>query len=199
MRSQFLALELNYSDFLLRHNDLDELCFKEWIFHPGMLFGARAKWWSKSGTRDRPHEGLDIRSFRNLSGQIHHLDGNTKIPVMYDGEVLKVSDDFLGKSIYVSHEIFDSKGNQLCTIYGHTMPNNNVQVGKTLKQSEVLATVSEMGQFKAPPHLHITLAWLPQSLPAEAIDWSIIGNPSIITLLDPLEFIGGKHIVTDST
>ncbi|NVM22508.1 MAG: hypothetical protein HWN68_12100 [Desulfobacterales bacterium] len=86
-----------FSEYLVRCNGLDELGFEEWLFHPGMLFGALDRWWADGGNRAKPHEGLDLCLYRGLGGHNRSLDERTKIPLTYDGEIVKIDDDFLGR------------------------------------------------------------------------------------------------------
>ncbi len=36
-----------FSDCLVRCNGLSRAGFEEWVFYPGMLFGALEAWWGK--------------------------------------------------------------------------------------------------------------------------------------------------------
>jgi len=70
---------------------------KEWLFCPGMVFQATGKWWGdKTGSRPRPHEGLDLLIYRDFQGAIRCLDESTPLPVIYDGVVVGRIPDFLG-------------------------------------------------------------------------------------------------------
>jgi len=189
-----------FSENLIKRNDLDKLGFDRWVFYPGMLFGARERWWGSGGSRDRPHEGLDLCFYRGIDGQDHSLGEGTQIPVIYEGEVIKIDDDFLGKSVYVCHDIYDGRGNRLFTIYGHTRPGAHIRTGKCLDEGELFAVIANKGGIKAgaPPHLHISIAWVPKSVSNERIDWSKIGDPDMVVLLDPLKIISGRYTVAGS-
>ena len=186
-----------FSEYLLRCNGLDKTGFDSWIFYPGMLFGAEARWWGKRGHRDRRHEGLDLCLYRDKAGRIHSLNRKTKIPVMFEGEVVKIHDDFLGKSIYIAHHIYDSSGNQLCTIYGHTEPYGEVASGGLLGEGDLIATVADASKRRAeiPSHLHISVAWVPQSLSRESLNWETISRTGEVTLQNPLEVIACRYAV----
>ncbi|MBW1780941.1 MAG: hypothetical protein JRL30_09405, partial [Deltaproteobacteria bacterium] len=92
-----------FTEILIRENGLNEPGFKEWIFHPGMLFHATGKWWGDKALRHRPHEGLDLLLYRDQQDKIVSLDKKTRIPVMFDGVVVSIIHDFLGRSVIVEH------------------------------------------------------------------------------------------------
>jgi len=161
--------------------------FKSWLFQPGMLFNSQETWWGEKKPRATPHEGLDLCCFEDLSGQINKLDKNIKIPATFAGKIVKIGHDFLGKSIYVSHEIFSEDGRQLYTAYGHTEPLAAIKAGKAVAAGEIIAQIPEVmgNKTKIPPHLHITLAWIPVSLLPDRLNWQNLGADRTIKLIDP--------------
>lgn len=189
-KSQFI-------EFLVRHNSLTRFGFDAWIFYPGMLFNDLCAWWGDRGVRLRAHEGIDFCFYRDTGGQDHSLREKTHIPMMYEGEIIRIEDDFLGKSIFVNHNIYDDRENRLHTIYGHTNPYSGVTIGKVLGEGELIATIADTGKktTKIPPHVHISVAWLPKSFPYERLGWKTMSDRSVVTLCDPLEFIECKYNV----
>jgi murein DD-endopeptidase MepM/ murein hydrolase activator NlpD len=187
----------DFSQRLIRCNGLERLGFEQWIFYPGMLFQAEDLWWAGGRRRRSPHEGVDICIYADSEGQHRSLDKGTKVPLTYGGEIVKIDDDFLGKSIYVSHNFYDSAGNQLHTIYGHTSPCNEVRRGEAFAEGDVIATIGAAGSRKAsiPPHLHISIAWIPKSIPCERLNWETISAPGNAILLDPLQIMDCKYTV----
>lgn len=197
MNQRLVLRKSRFSDFLTRYNDLHKSGFEEWIFYPGMLFQDPCKWWGDGGVRRRPHEGLDFCFYRDKAGQYHSLDKKTMIPVMYAGKIVHIGDDFLGKSVYVAHDMCDNKGNKLYTIYGHTNPCHGIDIGKILNEGDPIAAIADTGKkrVKIPSHVHISMVWLPESFPYERLDWEKISNCRSVTLCNPLEFIDCKHKV----
>jgi hypothetical protein len=61
-------------------NGLRDAGFDRWAFHPGMLFGAREKWWGDWGRCPRPHEGIDLVLYTNEPGHLLELDESARIP-----------------------------------------------------------------------------------------------------------------------
>ena len=172
-------------------NNLDSLGFKEWIFHPAMLFGSLYKWWGDLGKRQRPHEGLDLCLYQTKEGNINHLTGETKIPVIFTGQIIKVSDDFLGESVFVGHGAYDSNGSQLYTIYGHIKPGNNIRPGKRLSEGDIIGVITDTGNSEVviPHHLHVSVAWIPNTMHVPELGWQTISDPARVVLLDPLSVI----------
>lgn len=180
-----------FSEYMIEYNNLNERGFKEWVFYPGMLFNSKDKWWGDGGIRDKPHEGLDLCLYRDEDGKNHILDETINIPIMYEGKVAGIIDDFIGKSIYVSHDIYDGKGNRLYTIYGHTEPYDGITRGTVLDEGSIIATITDARKKKAKmsSHVHVSIAWLHDTFPHERLDWKTLSSPGIVTLWDPLEVI----------
>lgn len=158
-----------------------------------MLFQAACKWWGDKGPRERPHEGLDLLLYRDRQGRILHLDEKSRIPVMGDGVVVSIIADFLGKSVIVEHAFPDRDTGRVYTIYGHTHPGSEIQVGTAVRRGEIIATVALPGRsaFVMVPHLHISIAWASKSI--DRLNWDSIGASSSLILLDPLKAIDWQY------
>ncbi len=182
-KSTFKTLLVEYNSDLHTHG------FKEWIFYPGMLFQDIETWWADNGFRPAPHEGIDLCFYRDNTGQVRRIGKRTKIPVMYTGKIVHTHDDFLGKSIYVKHGINNKGGNTLHTIYGHTIPGDYNVAGKSVCEGDIIAEAALPESSKIPTHIHLTMAWIPESLPSKKLNWDIIGNNRLVTLCNPLKYI----------
>jgi hypothetical protein len=190
-----------FSEYLVVHNGLRERGFQEWVFSPGMLFNATERWWGMGGSRKRPHEGLDLCLYRVRGGATHSLDEAVKIPVLFDGVVVRVIDDYIGKSIFIRHYLYDEKGDQLFSVYGHTRPCDHVRRGRKVKEGNVIATISTRGDHPAHimPHLHISIAWIPQKLYWRKRDWDVLSNSYLVTLVNPLEVLECRYSISNLT
>ena len=199
MNAEPISRVSGFGERLAGYNGLNELGFEEWVFHPGMLFRALGRWWGNGGNRRSPHEGLDLCLYRTKDREVHRFDEKTRIPVMYEGEIVKIGDDFLGTSVYVSHSIYDKHGGQLLTVYGHTRPHDGIHRGRVLSESDVLGTIADVGAGWGgiPPHIHISVAWIPKSLRYEKLDWETIGDPGIVALLNPLDVIACRYSILE--
>ena len=202
MNNAFVCSELPprrtaFNQHLIWRNGLERLGFEQWVFYPGMLFEAEYGWWGDMRRRESPHEGLDLCIYADNEGQRHSLDESTKVPLTYDGEIVKIDDDFLGKSIYVSHGIYDRAGNRLHTIYGHTSPCDEVRRGKAFTEGDIIATIAHAGHGKAsiPSHLHMSIAWIPKSITYEGLNWENMSAPGNAILLDPLQVMDCRYTV----
>jgi murein DD-endopeptidase MepM/ murein hydrolase activator NlpD len=186
-----------FTEFLVRENAFDPGGFNGWVFCPGMLFNSTDKWWGDQGKRNTPHEGLDLCFYKDREDTILRLDEQTKVPVIYDGMVVRIIDDFLGKSVIIEHLFSDGHKNKLCTIYGHTIPEENLHVGKIVKEGDVIATLADAGTSKTNifSHLHISLGWTAKGISYDGLDWRNIGTPNTVTLLDPLQVINWHYLI----
>ncbi len=185
-----------FNSFFTKHNDFNTHGFKEWVFYPGMLYHDTEAWWSDAAVRSSSHEGIDLCFYKDNSGQVHHIKKGIKIPVMYDGEIVHIHDDFLGKSIYVKHNTINEMGNILHTIYGHTIPLNPHDTNTTVHEGDIIAemAISSMNK-RIHPHIHITMAWLPESLSYKKTNWETVGNPQLVTHFNPLEYLDIKYSI----
>lgn len=184
-------LKSPFFQYLLALNQPHLDNFQKWIFLPGMLFNSLEKWWGNNGARSAPHEGLDLCSFENIQGKRTTLDRRTKIPAAFAGEIVKIDRDFLGKSIYISHEIFDERGRQLYSAYGHTAPKDSLKTGSQVAEGESIGTISNVSGQKLAilPHVHITFAWIPGPIALNDLNWDHLGKNPGITLIDPLSVL----------
>jgi hypothetical protein len=177
-----------FNELLKSYNNLDKLGFQEWIFHPAMLFGSNRKWWGDLGKRDRPHEGLDICRYWTEEKEIRYLGEKTKVPVIFEGRVVKVCNDFLGESLFISHGTFERNGSLLYTIYGHIKPSSRLVPGHRLIGGDIIGTIADARKSSRtiPPHLHVSVAWIPHTVSAQELHWRIIRDLAEVILVDPL-------------
>jgi hypothetical protein len=186
-----------FTEFLIQKNGLGEGGFKGWVFCTGMLFNSTDKWWGDRGKRDKPHEGLDLCLYKDRNGTILRLGNKAKVPAIYDGKVIVIIDDFLGKSIIIEHSFPDRDSSRLCTIYGHTIPRDNLHVGNIVEEGDIIATLTGPSRSKSNifPHLHISLGRTSKEISYDRLDWENIGDPNTLTLLDPLQIIDRHYFI----
>ncbi len=188
-----------FTSYLVRENNLEREGFAAWIFYPGMIFGTYESWWGEKRKRTLPHEGIDLCFYQDAAGKISSLVEGTRVPVMYDGTVKKIIEDFLGHSIIVEHRMPGSSKSAFLTIYGHTIPEQGLKAGRRVREGEVLATMAARpGSKTAPlPHLHLTCVRGLTSVACEDLDWAAIGDRDKVELCDPLRMFDGRAIVLD--
>ena len=186
----------NFSALLITANGLDKSGFYQWAFYPGMLFQSEAKWWGDWGIRKRPHEGLDICLYQGTDGIVRSLDTTVNIPVLYDGTVVRLIDDYIGKTVFVLHDIYDTNKNQLCSIYGHTDPRNTIETATPVGEGAIIATICDAGARGAQmsSHLHLSIAWVPQSYDCQQLNWETL-HRSEVMLTNPLDFLESNYTI----
>ena len=187
------------SDFI-RENGLNEDAFREWVLYRGMLFRSTDKWWDDRGIRNTTHEGLDLCLYRDQQERIYQITKGMNIPVLYEGIVAGIINDFIGESVIVKHYMTDSSNKEFFTIYGHTSPKDNICTGRTVRAGEIIATLAGSSRPKPviSPHLHISVGYSASGeISYNALNWSDIDDPEKITLIDPLHVIDRYRVMRD--
>lgn len=187
-----------FTDHFIRENGLDESKgFKEWLLCPEMLIDASKKWWGDFGIRDVRHQGLDLCCYRTSGDKITYLNGQTKIPVMYDGVLVAIIDDFLGKSLIIKHSIPAIEIEDFLTVYGHTRPEKGTHIGKAFKEGETVAKVADLESSKSRvrPHVHLSIGHLSKPVPYSNLNWENMSNPDTMIWIDPLKVIDRYSVV----
>ena len=179
------------SEYLSTIAKVNRLDIKEpggWIFHPGMLFQSTAKWWGDFGYRRTPHEGLDILFYRSGDGSVANIGPDTLVPVLEEGCVINICDDFTGRCLVVENPVLSSDRFRVLRVYAHLDIMPGIETGTTLEKGEIIATpASTAGKTsKIAPHLHLSVMEVPVSIPARQLDWNLFGNPeSPLRLINP--------------
>jgi len=188
-----------FCENLVKHNSLAAQDFAQWAFYPGMLFQALDKWWGDQGLRSSPHEGIDLCLYRGTCGAMHCLDKTAEIPAIYAGQLKSIIDDYLGKTLFVAHDIYDSTGNQCYTIYGHTAPRAGIVPGKRVAEGEIITAIAaaEDSRITIVPHLHISVAWVPESFPADKLAWESMNPRHHIVLVNPLDVLRCSYSIVE--
>lgn len=165
------------------------LSILRWVLEPGMGFGDHGVWWGERRRRERPHNGLDLRLYESAGGGTAALGKATAIPPLYAGRIVSRFPDFLGETLVVAHDVREG-GARLTTWYGHVVPAPCAVPGARVGAGEVLATLADAGGGRVPPHLHLTAAFLPESLPSPRLRWRLLDEDPEARLLDPEPLLG---------
>lgn len=181
-------MKLEKSHFTENLVRINTLRFNKWVFGPGMLFRSELKWWGDKGDRGEMHNGLDLLSYESDDGIIKTIGADTKVPIIYEGSVVRCIKDFLGYTLFAAHELYDGDS-QLFTIYGHVLPASDIPIGNAVKEGSVIATLSGVSGTKVPGHLHISVALIPKDIPLETLSWKILKEAANIHFFDPINII----------
>lgn len=181
-------MKLEKTDFTENFVRINTLRFKKWIFEPGMLFQSELKWWGDKGPRNKQHNGLDLMLYETDERVQRTINPDTKVPIMYKGTMVRCIKDFLGYTVFAAHEIYE-EDSQLFTIYGHVQHPEDHIIGKFFNKGEVIAALSEPTDKKIPPHLHISAALIPKTIPLENLSWEILDEHKNVIFIDPIDII----------
>jgi hypothetical protein len=186
------APETSFAASLVRENRLDELGFSRFLFYPGMLFDSPDKWWGRPGFRHSRHEGVDLCLFETAAGGLCRLDSAAVVPMAGDSRVVRIMDDFLGRTVVAARRPPDAAERVLLTLYAHIRPDPGLTVGDRVADGSVFARIAPIGESGPPllPHLHLSLAWA-ESLPdCRQWTWKMLNRCGSRSFLDPLERLG---------
>jgi len=105
------------------------------------------------------------------------------------------------KTQFTDFLYYENNCNRFYTIYGHTNPIADLQVGQVVKEGNIVATLAVSKKTKPGtlPHLHITLGWSLSKIAYDRLDWESIGNPDLLTLIDPLSIFNRNYQIKISS
>jgi len=176
-----------YLTTLARVNRLDPPGPVEWLFHTGMLFSSRDKWWGDFGSRSSAHEGIDITYFRTRPLEICRFDDTIIIPAMEDGRIINICDDFLGKTIVVDPEDHEFSGLRVILTYAHILPENRLTIGHRIKKNEVIARVCDTRKNpQLQPHLHLSCFEVERDIAPDNLNWKLFSDNTMVNAIHPV-------------
>ena len=159
----------------------------QWLFHCGMLFSSKDKWWGDFKYRQSEHEGIDITFYRSQSNEIHCFDYSIKVPAMDDGIILNICDDFLAKTLVIKHKKITSLNSQILFAYAHIIPKKGLKSGQRIRKNEVLAKICKNSKNpQLPPHLHFSCFEIPKNIRPEHLNWDLFSKSPDINLINPV-------------
>ena len=179
---------MTFSEMFAEVNGLHHKGFQRWLFADGMAYLAARQWWGRREMRVNPHEGIDFCLYETNGGGQGELLAGALVPAAQDGEVVRIHDDFLGKTVWLKHGEPDVTGKILHTVYGHIAPNRTLAVGDQVVAGEIIGVVAEpsLAGKKIAPHLHLTAIKIIASLDGNSLHWSLVHDPARAELLSPL-------------
>lgn len=175
-------------------NGYTKTALVEWLFLPGMKFGECEKWWQPGSCRKTPHEGLDLLAYRDGNGGEQRLSAATRIPPLLRGVLIGRCKDFLGETVILAHDFYDPSGRRLHTFYGHLHPAETPETTAIITPDSPLGNIAWPGKSNTgcPPHLHLSLAWVDQSLPMQDFSWDKFCASETFRPGDPLPLVSGN-------
>ena len=189
------ARNTRFTEHMVRENGLRVRGFAGWVFLPGMLLKAGTNGGADKGKRVAPHEGLDFSLYQDREGRLFRLAAGSRVPAMYDGTVVGIVDDFLGKTIVMEHRFPQAPALALVTVYGHTVPAGGLRPGRAFRAGEVMATIASRGASNKAidPHLHVSLGQPSGAVALGSLNWQNMLQG--LVMFDPLEVVDGPSRV----
>jgi len=159
----------------------------EWLFHTGMLFSTRDKWWGDFGFRSSVHEGIDITYYRTLPGEMCCFDDTILVPAMEDGRIINLCDDFLGRTLVVDPEKEGLAGTRVIFTYAHILPQSRLTIGHRISKNEVIARVCDTRKNpQLPPHLHFSCFEVEKGVLPEEMNWNLFSKGQAVKRINPV-------------
>lgn len=160
-----------------------------WSFQAGMLYQDNGCWW-KPARRVHPHEGVDFCGYyAGMRGEVKKV-GLDLVPSLYDGIVVRINDDFLGKTVWMKHPAIQCDRLILFSALGHIRPKKTITEGACISQGEEIGRIAPVRKGATiAMHLHLSVFWAPPFLRTERLCWPDLPSNRMIRLLDPLSII----------
>ena len=195
--SEYPVINSSFEASLLTWNPRLAREFQGWLFYEAMLFHGSHTWWGEGHRREGPHEGVDLSLYRDGRGRCRRLPHGTGVPAILDGGVAHIVRDFLGQSIIIRHDVSDGQGRQLYSFYGHMLPLAECVPGGWFKAGKVVGMIADpqMREKTIPPHLHLSIAWVPDTFPSDRLNWETMATEKEIVFLDPVKTLHLKYEV----
>lgn len=179
----------SFTETFVSLNCPEASAFFRWYFQPGMLFQDNMCWW-KSARRLRYHEGVDFCGYRAGLGDGEKRVGNDLVPTLYDGVVVKIDDDFLGKTVWNIHESIRCDNLILFSALGHIAPEKALKEGDSLNRDQIVGRIAPRKDGSSlAMHLHLSVFWAPSFFRVERLCWQKLQSIREIQLFDPLSIV----------
>jgi hypothetical protein len=74
---------------------------------------------------------------------------------------------------------------------------DRIEEGVVIEEGEIVGSISntEDKRLKILPHVHISVALIPENFPVEQLSWKIMHESPDITLLNPLDIFNGNYAI----
>lgn len=154
-----------------------------------MLFQDPGCWW-KPARRAHLHEGVDFRGFyEGPGGKVREVSTDL-VPSLFDGVVVRINEDFLGRTVWMKHPAVRREKLLLFSAFGHIVPEENITEGQSICQGEAVGRIAP-GKKGASlgKHLHMSVFWAPTFLRPEGLNWQDLPASRMIRLFDPLSIV----------
>ena len=163
----------------------------DWLFYPGMLQDSPDKWWADFGRRHAVHEGIDICFYRD-NNQIAALPPGSRVPAMFDGTLLNVADDLLGRTMVISYTppgfpLSGFGGKNLVMVYSHLDVDRDLVPGTGISRDRIIGRTFDTRTKKSKllSHIHLSCMIVPET-PHEDLNWSLFPDRKQVEYINPV-------------
>ncbi|MBF0101781.1 MAG: hypothetical protein HQK77_12825 [Desulfobacterales bacterium] len=178
----------NFLDQLVIQNELCQHGFDSWFFHEGMCFQSMEIWWNNSKKRSMPHEGVDVCFYADIDHELKMLGTDADIPAIFSGECIHICKDFIGETLVLGHDIYNSAGHQLLTFYAHVDTKNTISLNTRIITGDIIAWIAPVSKPSVLPHLHLSVAWISPDYSISTFDWKTYHHDSRLQFCNPMNF-----------
>ena len=182
----------NFSEYLKTISQMNKLEADqtvEWLFHPGMLFLSKDKWWGDFKFRATAHEGIDICFFRDgrTKGKVRSFDPGIQVPALEDGRIINICNDFLGQTLVVESRKLGLPYTRVLITYAHIRPADSLKINANIKEKDIIARVCDTAKNpQLPPHLHLSCFEIPKSVQPEELNWTFFSQSTNACPINPI-------------
>lgn len=159
-----------------------------WFIKKGMGFNDENLWWGECKKRIEAHEGVDFGFVSGNEGVVS-IDTDFNVHNFFDGEVVNVVYDFIDRSVFVRH-CAKKKGYSLYSVFGHI--TTDIERG-TVSSFEIIGKVGKKKGI--PPHYHFSLAWIPDFVTYDMLEWKTLNSIKEVRFINPVEFDFKKELL----
>jgi hypothetical protein len=176
-----------YLKTIVQINSLETGQAVECLFHSGMLFLSRDKWWGDFRFRSTAHEGIDICFFRSAKGKIQCFDPEIQVPALEDGRIINICNDFLGQTLVVERQEIKLAYSRVLIAYAHIQPAENIRINDNIKNNRIIAKLCDtVKNPQLPPHLHLSCFEVPKTVKPDELNWTFFSRSIHASLINPV-------------
>jgi murein DD-endopeptidase MepM/ murein hydrolase activator NlpD len=162
--------------------------YPSFVFHPGMLFDSREKWWSQ-GKRASSHEGIDLCLIHQPNHNPTPLSAGLPVLSPAPGVVAAIIDDFLGQTVIISHRPACDTHPEWVSLLAHIHPCPELRKGQLIEAGQPVGWTKSFPRPRGMLcHLHLSVGVLLQPK-NYTLTWPELIKRDLVDFKDPLPLL----------